>query len=134
MLVPWSRGHVSEPLALCQHFAYCGVNISSADGDMYFICHVTQKDHSLDMLWVFMGESSSLHITTLKRLVNIGILVVKSKISSWKTSYENVLTLKSWVYWITTWREKNTTNTKMVATFWEVPRNLKKRAYFLLRL
>ena len=55
------------------------------------------------MSCVFMGESYSLHITTLKGLVTIGILIDK------RTIYEH----------------KN-------GTFWEeVPRNLKK-TYFPL--
>ena len=44
---------------------------------MYFICHVTQRDHSIEMSRVFMGENSSPHVTTLKSLVTIGILKVK---------------------------------------------------------
>ena len=114
MLVTWSKGHVWEPLTLCQHLAYCGVDTSSAGGDMYFICHVTQQDHSVEMSCVFMGESSSPHVTTLKSLVTIGILIVKRKNASSKTSYKYILTLKKWVDWITTRQEKNVTNTKMV--------------------
>ena len=114
MLVTWSKGHVWEPITLCQHLAYCGVDTSSADGDVYFICHVTQQDHSVEMSYIFMGESSSLHVTTLKSLVTIGILIVKRKNASSKTSYKYILTLKKWVDWITTSREKNVTDTKMV--------------------
>ena len=45
---------------------------------MYFICHVIQQGYSVEMLCVFMGESSSQHVTTLKSLVilTIGILIV----------------------------------------------------------
>ena len=28
---------------------------------MYFICHVTQEDHSVEMSCIFMDERSSLH-------------------------------------------------------------------------
>ena len=114
MLVTWSEGHVWEPLKLCQHLAYCGVDTFSAGGDMYFICHVTQQDHSVEMSCVFMGESPLPHVTTLKSLVIIGILIVKRKNASSKTSYKYILTLKNWVDWITTKGEKNVTNTKMV--------------------
>ena len=113
-MVTWSKGHVWEPLALCQHLAYCGVDTSSAGGDMYFIYHVTQQDCSFEIPYVFMAESSSLRITTLKSLMTIGILIVKMKNSSSKTSYKYVLTLKNWVDWITTRREKNVGNTKTV--------------------
>ena len=95
MLVTSSKGHVWEPLTLCQYLAYCGVDTSSAGGDMYFICHVTQQDHSVEMSYVFMGESSSPHVTTLKSLVTIGILIVARKKASSKTSYKYVLTLKN---------------------------------------
>ena len=44
---------------------------------MYFICHVIQQDHSVEMSSVFIGESSSQQITTLKRLLTIDILIVK---------------------------------------------------------
>ena len=85
MLVTWSKGHIWEPLLLSQHLAYCGVDASSAGGDMYFICHVTQQDNSVEMPCVFMSESSSPHVTTLKSLVTIGILIVKRKNASSKT-------------------------------------------------
>ena len=52
---------------------------------MYFIPHVTRQDHSVEMSCVFMGESSSQHVTTLKGLVTIGILVLKRKKASLKT-------------------------------------------------
>ena len=81
------------PLTLCQHLAYCGVHTSYAGEDMYFICHVTQQDNSAEMSRVFIGESPSPHITTLKSLVTIGILIVKRKDAS-KTSYKYILTLK----------------------------------------
>ena len=66
MLVTWSKGHIWEPLTLCQHLTYCDVDTSSAVEDMYFTCHVTQKDHSFEMSCVFMGESSLPHVTKLK--------------------------------------------------------------------
>ena len=41
------------------------------------------------MPYIFMGESSSQYVTTLKSLVNIGILIVKMKnVSSKHVSYE----------------------------------------------
>ena len=125
----WSKCHVWEPLTLCQHLAYCGVDTSSTGGDMCFICHVTQQDHSVEISCVFMGESSSPHVTTLKSLVTIGILIVKRKNASSKTSYKYILTLKKWVDWITTRREKNVTNTKMVHFEKKYP-EIKKYIYF----
>ena len=49
---------------------------------MYFICHVTKQDHSVEMSCVFMGESSLPHVTTLESLVAIEILIVKRKNAS----------------------------------------------------
>ena len=109
MLVTWSKGHVWEPLTLCQHLGYYGVDTSSADGDIYFSCHVTQQDYSFEMSCAFVGETSLQHFTTLKSLVTTGILIVKRKSAPSKTSYKYVLTLKNWVDWITTRREKNVT-------------------------
>ena len=86
----------------------------TAGGDTYFICHVTQQDHSVEMPCVLMGESSSPYVTTLKSLVTIVILIIKRKNASLKISYKYILKLKKWVDWITTKREKNVTNTKMV--------------------
>ena len=129
MLLTRSKGHVWEPLILCQHLANYGVDTSSAVRDMYFICHVTQQDHSIEMSCIFMGESSSPHVTTLKSLVTIGVLIVKRKNSSSKTSYKYILTLKKWVDWITTRREKNVTNTKMVHFEYKCP-EFKKYIYF----
>ena len=114
MFLTWSKGHVWKFLTLCQHLAYCGVDTSSGCKDMYIICHLTQKDHSVEMSCVFMGESSSPHVTTLKSLVTIAILIVRKKNASTKTSCKYVLTLKNWVDWITAKREKNVPNTKMV--------------------
>ena len=62
---------------------------------MCFICHVAQQDHYVEMSCGFMGESSSPHVTTLKSLVTIGILIVKRKNTLSKTSYKYVLTLKN---------------------------------------
>ena len=85
MLVTCSKGHVWEPLLLSQRRAYCGVDTSSPGGDMYFICHVTQQDHSVEISYVFIGESCSHGVTTLKSLVTIGILIVKRENASSKT-------------------------------------------------
>ena len=57
---------------------------------MYFICHVTQQDHSVEMLRVFMGESSSSHVTILKSLVTIAILIVKGYFRYKTTTSQNV--------------------------------------------
>ena len=73
---------------------------------MYFICHVAQQDHYVEMSCGFMGESPLPHVTSLKSLVTIGILIVKRKNTSSKTSYKYVLTLKNWGDWTTTRREK----------------------------
>ena len=114
MLVTWSKGHVWEPLTLCKHLAYFGVDTSSACRIIYFICHVIQQDHFLKMSCVFMGDSSSSHVTTLKSVVSIGILIVKRKNASSITSYKYVLAPKNWVDWTTTGREKKMSQTKMV--------------------
>ena len=78
----------------------------SAGGDIYLMCPLTQQDHSVEMSCVFMGESSSPHVTTLKSFVIMGILIVKRKNASSKTFYNYVLTLKHLVDWVTTRREK----------------------------
>ena len=62
---------------------------------MYFIFHVSQQDHHVEMSCVFVGQSSSLHVTTLKSLATIGILIVKRENASSETSYKYVLTLKN---------------------------------------
>ena len=72
----WDQIHVWEPFTLSQQLAYFGVHTSSAGGDMYFNCHVTPQDHSIEVSCMFMSESSSQYITTLKSLVTIGILIV----------------------------------------------------------
>ena len=128
MLVTWSKGHVWEPLTLCQQIAYCGADTYSAGGDMSFICHVIQQDHSVEMLCLFMRESSSPHDNTLKSLVTIGILMVKRKNASSKTSYIQSDT-ENWVDWINTRRGKNVTNTKMVHFEKKCP-EIKKNIYF----
>ena len=94
MLFTCAKGHVWKPLTY-HHCASCGVDTSSAGGDMYFICYMTEQDHSVEMSCVFMGESSLPHITTLKSLVTIGIVIVKRKNASSKKSYKYVLTLKN---------------------------------------
>ena len=55
---------------------------------MYLICHVTQQDLSVEMSCVFMGKSSSPHVTNLKSLVTIDNLIVMRKNSSSKASYK----------------------------------------------
>ena len=85
MLMTWLKVHVWEPLTLSHHLTYCGLDTSSADVDIYFMCHVSQQDHSFEMSCVFLGESSSQHVTTVKSLMTIGILIVNRKIASSKT-------------------------------------------------
>ena len=46
---------------------------------MYFIRHVTRQDHSIEMPCIYMGESSLQHVTSLKSLAIIGILIVRGK-------------------------------------------------------
>ena len=92
--------HVWEPLTISQHLVYCGVDTSSDGGDMYFICHVNHKSHAGELSCLFVGESSSQHVTTLKSLVTIGILIVKRKnVSSKKwTLYIRITNKKlSWL-------------------------------------
>ena len=91
MLVTWSKDHVWEPLLLSQHLAYCGVDTFSAGGAMYFISRVIQQDPSVEMSCIFMGESSSQHVTTLKNLVTIGKILHQKH-----ESYKCVLPLKNW--------------------------------------
>ena len=66
------------------------------------------------MSCVIMGEGSSQHVTTLKSLVTIGILIIKRKNASHQKheSYKYGMPLKNWVDWITTRREKNVANTQ----------------------
>ena len=81
---------------------------------MYFICHMTAQNQSVDMSCIFMGESSSQHVTNLKSLVTIGILIVRGKMLHQKRgTYKYVLSLKNWVDWTITRREKNTTTSKI---------------------
>ena len=62
---------------------------------MYFICHATQHGDSVEMSCLFMGESASQDVITLKSLVTIGILIVKRKMLHQKhESYEHLLPLK----------------------------------------
>ena len=57
---------------------------------MYSICHVTQQELSVEISCVFMGEGPLPHVTTLKSLVTIDILIVMKKNASSKTSYKYV--------------------------------------------
>ena len=95
MLITRPKGHVWEPLTQSQHLACCCVDMG---GDMCFIFHVTQQDHSVEMSCVFMGESSLQHVTTVKSLVAIGILIVRGKMLDQKhESYKYVVLLKNLV-------------------------------------
>ena len=63
---------------------------------MYFTCHVTPQNHSVEMSCIFVGDSSSQHATTLKSLATIGILIEEEKMLHQKRgSYEYVLPLKN---------------------------------------
>ena len=81
---------------------------------MYFTCHVTPQNHSVEMSCIFVGDSSSQHATTLKSLATIGILIEEEKMLHQKRgSYEYVLPLKNWVDWTTTRWEKNVATWKI---------------------
>ena len=131
MLVTSSKGHVWEPLSQCQHLAFCGVDTYSAGGDMYFICHVTQQDLSVEMTCVFMGDSSSPHVTTLKSLVTIGILIVMRKRLHQKHLINTYDTEK--LSWLDNHHVRKKRHKHRSGIFWEVPRN-KKKTFFPLWL
>ena len=81
---------------------------------MYFICHMTPQSRSVEISYIFTGESTSQHVTTLKSLVTIDILIVRGKMLHQKReSHKYVLPLKNWVDWTTTRREKNVTTSKI---------------------
>ena len=44
---------------------------------MFLICHVISQDHAIKGPFDFMGESSSLKVTTLQNLVPIDTVVVE---------------------------------------------------------
>ena len=82
--------------------------------DMYFIGHVTPQNQSVEMSCLFLCESTSQHVTTLKSLVTIGILIVEGKMLHQKRgTYKYVVPLKNWVDWRTTRQEKYITSSKM---------------------
>ena len=65
--------------------------------------------------FIFMGESSSQHVTTLKCFVTIGILIVKRKLTSSKTWTLQICTATEKLSWLDNhYARKNVTNTKMV--------------------
>ena len=58
--------------------------------------HVTPQNHSVEMSCIFTGEGTSQHVTTLKSLVTIDILIVKGKMLHQKRgSHKYVLPLKN---------------------------------------
>ena len=63
---------------------------------MHFICHATSQDHFIEMSCMFVSESSSQLVTTLKSLVTKGILIVRGKmlLQNYKP-YEYVMALKN---------------------------------------
>ena len=95
-------------------------------GDMYFICHLTSQDQTIEVLRKFMGGSSLHYVTTLKILVAIGILLVKRKNASSKTWMSYTLTTtENWVDWISTrrvreraWKLKNISFFHFMTTFY----------------
>ena len=52
---------------------------------MHFICHETSQDHSIEVPCIFTGEGSLQHVTILKSLVTINILIVREKNASSKS-------------------------------------------------
>ena len=63
--------------------------------------HMTPQDHLIEVSSIFMGESPSQHVSTLKRLVAIDILVVKRKDASPKSWILQVLTATTVFYYNT---------------------------------
>ena len=60
--------------------AIFGGNLLSASGDIkYSICHVTSQNYVIEGSSNFMSGSSSWYVTTLTRLVAIGIVLVQIK-------------------------------------------------------
>ena len=106
-LVAWLKSPVWDPLTLRQHFVSCGVYISS--GGWICILFVTwpPQNRSVEMSCIFMCESSSQYVTTLKSLATIGILIIGGK------SYKYVLPLKNWADWTITRQEKNVLTSKI---------------------
>ena len=62
----WGRGWRSCNLPLVTLSKGFGVRTSSAGEDTYFICHMTPQDHFIEVPRIFMRESSSQQVTTLK--------------------------------------------------------------------
>ena len=64
---------------------------------MYFIYYVTSQNHSIEVPYIFMGESCSHHATILEGLAAIGFLIVKRKKLHQKYEfYKSVQPLKNW--------------------------------------
>ena len=97
----------SAPCVVWCLYTFCRLRI-------YFICHVTPQSHSVEMSCIFTGESTSQHVTTLKSLMTIDILIVRGKMLHQKReSHKHVLPLKNWADWTTTRQEKNVTTSKI---------------------
>ena len=81
---------------------------------MYFIYQETPQSQSIEMSCISMCESSLQHVTTLKSLVNIDILIVKRKNASSNTSI--LCTYCHWknrVHWINTrWKKMSQSQKK----------------------
>ena len=57
-----------------------GVHWSGASGDItYFICHVASQEHVLERSYDGLGRSPSMYVTTLPRLLAMGIAVGEIK-------------------------------------------------------
>ena len=96
----------------------------------YLSRNPTRPLHSMSC--IYMRENSLQHVTTLKNLVIIGILIVKRKVLHQKyESYKYALPLKNWVDWINTRQQKNVTNSKMYILR-RSAQNLKKHIFLLI--
>ena len=132
ILFTWSKSHVGEPLTLSQQLAYCGVDRSSAGGDMHLSCDPTRPLRR-DVMCIYGWELlTACHDP--ESLVTIGILIAKRKNALSKPFYKYVLTLKNCVDWITTMREKNVSNMEMVHFEKKCPEIKKKQHIFPLWL
>ena len=112
-LIMWSKAHVA--LRLRASYTKQGTEsvcclVWCPSGDMYFICHVTLKNHPNEVSCKSVGGSSSWYINSLIRSMNIVILIVKRKNVSSKTW---ILLLKTWVNWIKNRWGKNVTTSNM---------------------
>ena len=92
LMIERSSGFQGGSLKVSQHLSLLGVPRSSAIADMYFICHVTSQDQSIELSCKIMGRSSTRYATTLKSLMTIVNLIAKWKNASSKTWILQLLT------------------------------------------